>query len=147
MKLKMIKMVAAVRRKPGMTHAECLNYVEHVHGEISKVKPLGLKKYTQNHVFDSAFGAESDVAYTQVFHRDSVTELYFESFHDLIRTFTDPYTQEKVGPDSLNFADPTMAAQLMTETEVAVPSAGKAPSLRRHPTPVRARPTAIDRVW
>lgn len=123
----MIKVVAAMRRKPGLTHAECLQYIEHVHGEISRVKPLGLKKYIQNHIFDSAFGADSDVGYRQTFHRDSVTELYFEDFAGVIETFSDPYTREKVGPDGANFADLTkQAAQLMSESEQPVATPGPA---------------------
>ncbi|WP_416425108.1 EthD domain-containing protein [Pseudomonas sp. App30] len=122
----MIKMVAAMRRKPGMTHAECLQYVEHTHGAISRIKPLGLKKYMQNHVFDGAFGAESDTGYHQTFHRDSITELYFDDYAGLIETFSDPHTQQKVGPDGANFADLTrQAAQLMSEREIKVPTPGK----------------------
>ena len=52
----MIKMMAAICRKPGMTHAEYLAYVQHVHGAISTEQPLTLRRYVQNHVFDAAFG-------------------------------------------------------------------------------------------
>ena len=31
----MIKMLAAVTRRPGMTHAEYLAYIQHVHGKIT----------------------------------------------------------------------------------------------------------------
>jgi ABC-type microcin C transport system permease subunit YejB len=48
----MIKMLAAVRRKPGMTHAEFLEYIEHQHGNIARAKPLSVKRYVQNHVID-----------------------------------------------------------------------------------------------
>lgn len=123
----MIKMVAAMRRKPGMTHAECMQYIEHVHGQIARNKPLALKKYIQNHVFDSAFGSDSDVTYAQTFHRDSVTELYFEDFGGVIQTFSDPYTQQTTGPDGANFADlAKQAAQLMAESEVSVLKPGEA---------------------
>lgn len=122
----MIKMLAAVRRKPGMTRAEFLNYIEHQHGEIARAKPLGVKRYVQNHVIDSAFGVDSDNAYTQTFHRDSVTELFFDDMSGLIQTFSDSYTQQTVGPDAKNFADLSrQAAQLMDEVEIS--SAGSAP--------------------
>jgi hypothetical protein len=124
----MIKIVAAMRRKPGMTHSECLQYIEHVHGKIAREKPLGLRKYVQNHVFDSAYGSESDVAYQQTFHRDSVTELFFDDFPGVIQTFSDPYTQQKTGPDGKNFADlSTQAAQLMAESALVVSNPGNAP--------------------
>jgi hypothetical protein len=129
----MIKIVAAMRRKPGMTHAECLQYIEHTHGQIARDKPLGLKKYIQNHVFDSAFGSDSDPAYVQTFHRDSVTELYFDDFAGVIQTFSDPYTQQKTGPDGRNFADlAKQAAQLMDESEVPVAKPGAAPTKVMH---------------
>ncbi|WLH60733.1 EthD domain-containing protein [Pseudomonas sp. FP2300] len=122
----MIKILAAVRRKPGMTHAEFLNYIEHQHGEIARAKPLGVKRYVQNHVIDSAFGVDADNAYTQTFHRDSITELFFDNMSDLIHTFSDPYTQQTTGPDAKNFADLSkQAAQLMDEVEVS--NAGAAP--------------------
>ncbi|WLG86884.1 EthD domain-containing protein [Pseudomonas cucumis] len=116
----MIKMLAAVRRKPGMTHAEFLDYIEHRHGEIARTKPLGVKRYVQNHVIDSAFGVDSDSTYTQTFHRDSITELFFYNMSDLITTFSDPFTQQTTGPDAKNFADLSkQAAQLMDEVEVS----------------------------
>lgn len=116
----MIKILAAVRRKPGMTHAEFLKYIEHQHGKIAQAKPLGVKRYVQNHVIDSAFGVDSDISYTQTFHRDSITELFFDNMSDLIQTFSDPYTQQTTGPDAKNFADlSNQAAQLMDEVEIS----------------------------
>ena len=32
-------MMAAVRRKAGMTHAEFVHYVEHVHGKLARAQP------------------------------------------------------------------------------------------------------------
>ena len=123
----MIKILAAVRRKPGMTHAEFFNYVEHTHGAIAKAKPLGVKRYVQNHVIDAAFGVDSDSAYAQSFHKDSITELFFEDVPGLIRTFSDPYTQQTVGPDAKNFADLSeQLAQLMDE-EVDLSGVAEAP--------------------
>lgn len=120
----MIKMLAAVRRKPGMTRAEFLKYIEHQHGNIARVKPLSVKRYVQNHVIDCAFGVDSDVTYTKNFHRDSITELFFDDMSGLIHTFSDPYTQQTVGPDAKNFADlSNQAAQLMDEVETVHPSA------------------------
>ncbi|WP_210640513.1 MULTISPECIES: EthD domain-containing protein [unclassified Pseudomonas] len=116
----MIKMLAAVRRKPGMTHAEFLDYIEHQHGKIARAKPLGVKRYVQNHVIDSAFGVDADMTYATGFHRDSITELFFDDMSGLIQTFSDPYTQQTVGPDAKNFADlANQAAQLMDEVETS----------------------------
>ena len=115
----MIKMLDAVRRKPGLTHREFLDYIEHEHGKIARAKPLGVKRYVQNHVIDGAFGVDSDVAYTQTFHRDSITELFFDDMSGLISTFSDPYTQQVTGPDARHFADLSkQSAQLMDEVEM-----------------------------
>jgi hypothetical protein len=98
----MIKVIAAVRRRPTMTRAEYLRYIEEVHGGLSKANPMGLARYVQNHVFDGAFGK---AAYAHWFHRDSVTELYFPGGKELVETFTHPYTREVIAPDGAKFAD------------------------------------------
>jgi hypothetical protein len=113
----MIKIVAAVRRRPGMTHAEYLRYIEAIHGGIARANTLGLSRYVQNHVFDGAFGK---AAYGRWFHRDSITELYFPDLQRLAETFTHPYTREVVGPDSTKFADLTTNLSLPPATEQIV---------------------------
>lgn len=124
----MIKIVAAVRRKPGMTHSEFLNYIEHKHGKIARENTEGLSRYVQNHVFDSAYGGDADPSYTQTFHRDSVTELFFDDAAQMIRNMSAPHTQQKTGPDALNFADISkQLAQLMDESELTVQNSGAGP--------------------
>jgi len=124
----MIKIVAAVRRKPGMTHSEFLDYIQHQHGKIAQENPAGLSRYVQNHVFDSAYGGDADPGYTQTFHRDSVTELFFDDAAQMIRNMSNPHTQQKTGPDALNFADISkQAAQLMDESELVVQNPGAGP--------------------
>ena len=115
-----IKIVAAVRRRPGMTHAEYLQYVQVIHGGLARANTLGLSRYVQNHVFDGAFGK---AAYERWFHRDSITELYFANFQRLIETFTHPYSRDVVGPDGAKFADLTTNLSLppMTEQVVQAP--------------------------
>lgn len=122
----MIKIIAAVRRRPGMTHAEYLRYIEEIHGGIARANVLGLSRYVQNHVFDGAFGR---AAYEHWFHRDSVTELYFATPEKLVETFTHPYTRDVVGPDAVNFADLTTNLALPPAAEQilqAPPPAGSA---------------------
>lgn len=111
----MIKLVAAVRRRPGMTHAEYADYVREVHGGIALANKLTVVKYVQNHVFDSAYGAIGDTGYQVTLPRDSVTELYFENVETMAQTFTDPYTRDVVGPDGVNFSDLPAALSLLVE--------------------------------
>ncbi|RPE46665.1 EthD domain-containing protein [Streptomyces sp. Ag109_O5-1] len=121
----MIKLVAAVRRRPGMTHAEYADYVREVHGGIAVANKLTLRKYVQNHVFDSAYGALGDTGYQVTLPRDSVTELYFDSLETMGQTFTDPYTREVVGPDGVNFSDlPAALSLLVAEERAEVPQPG-----------------------
>lgn len=118
----MLKMMAVARRRPGMTHAEYVDYVLNVHGAIARKNPVGLAIYRQSHVYDSGFGSAASNDHVGVFHRDSVTELHFASPEDLTRTFADEYTQTVVAPDGLNFAEiATNAAFLTRETVLIEP--------------------------
>jgi hypothetical protein len=124
----MIKTLAAIRRKPGMTLQEYFRYIRDVHGALSRANPLSIQRYVQNHVFDSAYGAGTDRAYQTLFHRDSVTELYFDDFAAMMRTFTDPYVRDVIGPDGAKFNDlSTSLAMLARDVELDVPQPGSAP--------------------
>lgn len=124
----MIKTMAAIRRKPGMTQQEYFRYIRDVHGALSRANPLTIRRYVQNHVFDSAYGAGADRAYQTFFHRDSVTELYFDGFEAMMRTFTDPYVRDVAGPDGANFNDlSTSLAMLARDIELDVSQPGSAP--------------------
>lgn len=123
----MIKMMATVCRKPGMTHAEYLAYIQHVHGAISNESPDKLlKRYVQNHVFDAAFGTAAESSHSQVVSRDSVTELYWDNPEEMGATFQHEYTRTKVGPDGANFSDLAVALSLVAvEAEQPVQQPGR----------------------
>jgi EthD domain len=121
----MIKMMAAIRRRPGMTMQEYFPYIQEVHGRLTKAMPLTVRRYVQNHVFDGAFGAAGDAGYGIVFHRDSVTELWFDSFESMGQTFSHSYVRDKIGPDGANFSDlGTALALIAREVDVQVPQPG-----------------------
>ena len=123
----MIKMMAAICRKPGMTHAEYLAYVQHVHGAISIEKPHTLRRYVQNHVFDAAFGSGSEAVHSLTVARDSVTELWWDSAQDMGANFADEHVRTKVGPDAANFADASRTLSVVAvEAEQPVPNPGRA---------------------
>lgn len=123
----MIKMMAAICRKPGMTHAEYVAYVQHVHGAISNEQPLTLRRYVQSHVFDAAFGSGSEAAHAMTVARDSITELWWDSPKDMGENFAHEHVRTKVGPDAANFADTSRTLSLVAvEAEQAVPSPGRA---------------------
>ncbi|KUO09338.1 EthD domain-containing protein [Streptomyces sp. DSM 15324] len=117
----MLTLIAAVRRKPGMTRQAFLHYLHHVHGPLSAAKPLGVRRYVQNHVFDASFGAEGDPAHLTVFGRDAVTELHFDDEDALAATMSDPYTREVIGPDGAHFNDMPSALALLARPAAATP--------------------------
>ncbi|CBG75983.1 MULTISPECIES: EthD domain-containing protein [Streptomyces] len=118
----MLTLIAAVRRKPGMTHLAFVHHLHHVHGPLAAAKPLGVRRYVQNHVFDASFGAEGDAAHLAEFGRDAVTELQFDDQDALAVTMSDPYTREVIGPDGAHFNDMPSAVALL-----ARPSANTSP--------------------
>ncbi|MCP3807824.1 EthD domain-containing protein [Paenibacillus sp. Lou8.1] len=122
----MIKQMAVITRRPGMTHEEYVNWVKHIHGhQITCSNPLTIKKYYQNYVYDGAYGQKSDAqdGYQCVYSKDSVTELYFDDEEDMMKTFTDPYCLSTVVPDGANFADLTKNLPfIVMEQEIEVPN-------------------------
>lgn len=123
----MPKVIATVRRKPGMTHAEFTDYIVRVHGKLARDKPLGLRRYVQNHVYDGAFGARDQADHVGTFHRDSVTELYFDTPQDMASTFSDDYSRTVIAPDGANFAElSTNQTAITREALLAPPPPGTA---------------------
>jgi len=122
----MIKMMAAVCRRPGMTHAEYVAYVQHVHGAVSTENPVNLRRYVQNHVFDAAFGSSAEAAHTMPVARDSVTELWWDSPEEMGANFAHEHVRTKVGPDAVNFGDVSRTLSMVaTEAEQPVPNPGR----------------------
>ncbi|MGW1719148.1 EthD domain-containing protein [Streptomyces sp. NPDC002156] len=117
----MLNLIAAVRRKPGMTHHAFLHYLQHVHGSLAAENPLHVRRYVQNHVFDASFGSEEDPTHLTDFGRDSVTELHFENMEALAATMADPYTREVIGPDGAHFSDMPSALALLARPAVLMP--------------------------
>ena len=123
----MLKQMIAVRRRPGFTHQECLDYVEHIHGDLARAIPVGPLRYVQSHVFDAAFGAKTTAEYQQVFGRDFVTELFFESAEAMQAVGESEYVLNVMRPDERMFNDfPSVVLGTMSEIEVPVPHAGPA---------------------
>ena len=55
-----IKLMAASRKRPGLTRAEYQRYIEFYHGTIARQERFKIDSYVQNHVIDGAFGLLSD---------------------------------------------------------------------------------------
>jgi hypothetical protein len=117
-----IKLMAAARRRPGLTRAEYFRYVEHYHGTVARGERFKIVTYIQNHVIDGAFGVLSDRTHQQVSDRESVVELSFDNFPDLIATL-EPPVPSRAAQDGKFFADePTNIIVMAEEEEIAVPN-------------------------
>lgn len=117
-----IKLMAASRRRPGLTRAEYQRYLEFVHGTIARRERFKIDAYIQNHVIDGAFGVLSDSTHQQkVVDRDAVVELYFNNFREMLETL-EPATPSAASQDGKFFADEcTNIIVMAEEEEIPVP--------------------------
>jgi hypothetical protein len=118
-----IKLMAASRRRPGLTRAEYQRYLEFVHGTIARRERFKIHSYIQNHVIDGAFGVLSDSSHQQkVADRDAVVELYFDNFPEMLETL-EPATPSAASQDGKFFAEECNNIIVMAEEEeIAVPT-------------------------
>ncbi len=111
-----IKLMAASRRRPGLTRAEYQRYLEFYHGTIARRERLKIESYIQNHVVDGAFGTLDDETHAQVADRDAVVELSFATFRDMLETL-EPATPSAASQDGKFFADERSNIIVMAEEE------------------------------
>ena len=117
-----IKLMAASRRRPGLTRAEYQRYIEFYHGTIAREERFRISSYIQNHVIDGAFGVLADATHRQVADRDAVLELYFDNFPDMLATL-EPATPSNASKDGQFFADEcTNIIVMAEEEEIPVPT-------------------------
>jgi hypothetical protein len=119
-----IKLMAASRRRPGLTRAEYFRYIEHYHGTVARVERFKIDRYIQNHVIDGAFGVLSDTSHkNKAVDREGVVELYFSNFRDMLDTLEPQgVEQSRANQDGKFFADePTNIIVMAEEVELPVP--------------------------
>jgi len=121
-----IKLMAASRRRPGLTRAEYQRYLEFYHGTIARQQRFKINSYIQNHVIDGAFGALADATHQQVAERDAVVELSFDNFRDMMETL-EPATPSAASQDGKFFADECTNIIVMAEEE-EIPVANPIPA-------------------
>jgi hypothetical protein len=120
-----IKLMAASRRRPGLTRAEYFRYIEHYHGTVARLERFKIDRYIQNHVIDSAFGVLSDTSHkNKAVDREGVVELYFSEFRDMLDTLEPQgVEQSRANQDGKFFADePTNIIVMAEEVELPVPN-------------------------
>ena len=111
-----IKLMAASRRRPGLTRAEYQRYIEFYHGTIARRERFKIRSYVQSHVIDGAFGVLADATHQQVAERDAVVELCFDNFRDMMETL-EPATPSAASQDGRFFADECTNVIVMAEEE------------------------------
>jgi len=117
-----IKLMAASRRRPGLTRAEYFRYIEYYHGTIARQERFKIDTYMQNHVIDGAFGVLADRAHQQIADRECVVELTFNTFPEMIETL-EPATPSDASQDGKFFADePNNVIVMAEEEEIPVPN-------------------------
>ena len=99
-----IKLMAASRRRPGLTRGEYQRYIEYYHGTIARRERLNISQYLQNHGLDGAFGTLDDEKHEQIANRDAVVELYFDNIRDMLSTL-EPETPSAASQDGKFFAE------------------------------------------
>ena len=120
-----IKLMAASRRRPGLTRAEYFRYIEHYHGTVARLERFKIDRYIQNHVIDGAFGVLADSSHkNKAVDREGVVELHFEAFRDMLDTLEPQgVTQSRANQDGGFFADePTNIIVMAEEIELPVAS-------------------------
>ncbi len=120
-----IKLMAASRRRPGLTRAEYFRYIEHYHGTVARLERFKIDRYIQNHVIDGAFGVLSDTSHkNKAVDREGVVELYFSEFRDMIDTLEPQgVEQSRANQDGKFFADePTNIIVMAEEVKLPVPN-------------------------
>lgn len=123
-----IKLIAASRRRPGLTRAEYFRYLEHYHGTVARMERFKIDRYIQNHVIDGAFGVLSDSDHkNKVADREGVVELYFSEFRDMLATLEPQgVEQSRANRDGRFFADEPNNVIVMAE-EIELPVSNPLP--------------------
>ncbi len=100
----MVKLMACLKRKQGMSAEEFHRYWRDVHGPLVKSVPEFMRyvrKYVQSHtISDSVPGVA-----TAPSPYDGVAELWFDSLEDVAKAYSEPRFNEVLMPDGLKFFD------------------------------------------
>lgn len=111
----MVKLMACLRRKAGMSEAEFHQYWKDTHGPLVKsVTEFSryIRRYSQSHTLQdlaSFFPPQATPAY------DGIAELWFESVEDMQQAFSEPRYLEIIRPDEQKFLDLPNCVTFITE--------------------------------
>lgn len=110
----MVRMVAALRRKAGMTPEEFRKHWREKHGPLIQGLPnftRHIRKYVQMHPIDRQMPADA----TGVVPYDGFAEMVFDSFEEMGAAFAEKSYLEHVRPDERRFLDLAGCSVLLVE--------------------------------
>lgn len=113
----MIRMIACLRRKPGMSPEAFRRHWLHVHGPLIRGLPeltRHIRRYAQMHPADLAMPADATGAEPW----DGVAQMDFDSLEDLQRCFAEPSYLAHVRPDEESFLDLARCSVLLVDEHV-----------------------------
>jgi uncharacterized protein (TIGR02118 family) len=93
----LVKMVFALKRQPGFSHADGKRYWLDVHGPIVAAVP-GLRRYVQSHTIDAAY------RYAEP-RWDGVAQLWLDDVAAVERMLVDPAFREVAWADTVKFVN------------------------------------------
>lgn len=100
----MVKLVACLKRRPGMSREEFQRYWKDVHGPLVRSVPefnRYLRRYVQSHTLsDTVPGVDTSPS-----PFDGVAELWFDSLDDVAKAYSEPKFHEILLPDGVRFFD------------------------------------------
>ncbi len=113
----MVKLMACLRRKPGMSEEEFHEYWEETHGSlVMDVTEFSryFRRYIQSHTLQglsAVFPPQAIPAY------DGIAEIWFKSVDELQKAFAEPRYLEIIRPDEEKFLDlPNCVTFIVDET-------------------------------
>jgi len=109
-----VKLIALIHRKPGLSDDEFYNYWKDTHGPLVAGILPGVKRYTQNH-FVRLPGVECD--------GDGILELWFDDMNALQQylRWRDSSEAESLRKDVAYFADPSKTVRYIATEHVILP--------------------------
>ena len=107
----MIKLIVAIKRKPGMSQEAFLQHWRTNHAELVSTNPASrkyIRKYVQCHTTPENY-LQGEAAY------DGTAEIWFDSIEDKDRFFNDPDYLAHIQPDESRFADMSRTVFFVTK--------------------------------
>jgi uncharacterized protein (TIGR02118 family) len=109
----MVKVIALIKRKPGLSREDFRRHYEEVHAPLILKHSAGLKKYVRNHIIVPAGTEEPEF--------DCITELWYDSMEDYKASIAVWRTEagQVIRDDEDSFLDRSKLAFFIVEENVS----------------------------